>query len=63
MKNLFLLIICFGIHSAAFAQIISGIDEADDVITAPYSAISKKLKNNSPVEVVDLKDLFKTAKE
>ena len=27
MKKLFLLIICFGIHSAAFAQIISGIDE------------------------------------
>jgi hypothetical protein len=40
MKNLFLLIICFGIHSAVFAQIISGIDEVYPM-QGEFAAIKK----------------------
>ena len=40
MKNLFLLIICFGIHSAVFAQILSGIDEVYP-LQGEFAAIKK----------------------
>jgi HlyD family secretion protein len=52
-----------GIQDDKYIEISSGIEESDEIITAPYSAISKKLKNNSTVEVVEFKDLFKTEKE
>ncbi|MCB8994713.1 MAG: efflux RND transporter periplasmic adaptor subunit [Bacteroidales bacterium] len=51
-----------GIQDDMYIEISSGLDLEDDVITAPYSAISKKLKNDSEIEVVDLKDLFKNEK-
>ena len=52
-----------GIQDDKYIEITSGIDTADLVITAPYSAVSKKLANNTLIEVVELKDLFKTDKE
>jgi len=52
-----------GIQDDKYIEIISGLDKDDEVITAPYSAISKKLQNNSLIEVVDIKDLFKGDKE
>ncbi len=52
-----------GIQDDKYIEVVSGIDEGDEIITAPYSAISKKLKNNSTIEVVPFKDLFKNEKE
>ncbi|MBM3435169.1 MAG: HlyD family efflux transporter periplasmic adaptor subunit [Bacteroidetes bacterium] len=49
-----------GIQDNTFIQIIEGIEEGDEVISAPYRAVSKKLKNNDPVKKVDKKDLFET---
>lgn len=42
-----------GIQDTKYIEIIEGLQEGDEVVTAPYSAISQKLKNNDPVEVTD----------
>ena len=49
-----------GIQDDSYIEIKSGIEQDEPVIVAPYSAISRKLKNNSLIEVVDKKELFKT---
>lgn len=48
-----------GIQDNTFIQIISGLEEGDIVITAPYRAVSKTLKNKDSVEQVDKEELFK----
>ncbi len=48
-----------GIQDNNYIEIVEGLEEEDELITAPYNAIAKKLKEESPVEVVDEKDLFK----
>jgi len=52
-----------GIQDNNFIQILEGIEEDDEIITAPYNAVSKKLKSDATVEVVDKKDLFKNDKK
>ncbi len=52
-----------GIQDNNYIQILEGIEEDDEIITAPYNAISKKLKADAVVEVVDKKDLFKSDKK
>lgn len=52
-----------GIQDDNYIEIISGIADSSEVITAPYSAISKKLKNKSPVEKVDKNKLFSGEKD
>lgn len=52
-----------GIQNDEYIEIDSGLNKDDKVIVAPYSAISRKLENNSLIEVVDIKDLFKTEKK
>ena len=52
-----------GIQDNNYIEILEGVSEGDEIITAPYTAVSKKLKDGSPVEVVPLKDLFKTDKK
>ncbi|NOX48339.1 MAG: biotin/lipoyl-binding protein [Chlorobi bacterium] len=48
-----------GVQDNMHIQILEGIEEGQEVITGPYRAVSKKLKNNDKVEKVDKKDLFK----
>jgi HlyD family secretion protein len=48
-----------GIQNNTFIQITDGLNVGDEVIVAPYRAVSKTLKNNDEVEKVDKKDLFK----
>jgi HlyD family secretion protein len=48
-----------GIQDNNFIEIISGISAGDEVISAPFSAISKKLSDSTLVEVVKKEDLFK----
>ena len=52
-----------GIQDNNYIQILEGVEEDDEIITAPYNAISKKLKTDAVVEVVDKKDLFKDDKK
>jgi len=40
-----------GIQDDQNIEIISGLDEGDEVVKAPYSAVSKKLRNEMAVEV------------
>jgi HlyD family secretion protein len=48
-----------GIQDNMFIEITEGISEDQEIITGPYRAVSKKLKDNDPVKKVDKKDLFK----
>jgi HlyD family secretion protein len=52
-----------GIQDNNFIQILEGLSDDDVIITAPYNAVSKKLKPGSAVEVVDKQDLFKEDKK
>jgi len=52
-----------GIQDDNYIEIISGISDSIEVITAPYSVISKKLKNDMLVEKVDKEKLFSSEKE
>lgn len=48
-----------GIQDNAYIQIKEGIEVGQEVITGPYRAVSKRLKNGDLVEVVDKKELYK----
>ncbi len=47
-----------GIQDNSYIEIMSGIAEGDRVISAPFSAISKKLSDSTLVEIVKKDDLF-----
>lgn len=47
-----------GIQDNNYFEIKNGLKAGEEIITAPYSAISKFLKNNMPVEKVDTKTLL-----
>ncbi|MCX6256804.1 MAG: efflux RND transporter periplasmic adaptor subunit [Bacteroidia bacterium] len=47
-----------GIQDNNYIRIISGLTEKDEVITAPYTAVSKKLKEGTKVEKVAKDKLF-----
>jgi HlyD family secretion protein len=48
-----------GIQDNSFIEITSGIKEGDQVISAPFSAISKKLSDSTLVQIVKKEELFK----
>lgn len=47
-----------GIQDNNYIEIVSGISEGDRIISAPFSAISKKLSDSTLVEIVKKEDLF-----
>ncbi len=47
-----------GIQDNMYIQIISGLKEGEEIISGPYSAVSKSLKDGDKVKKVDKKDLF-----
>jgi len=47
-----------GVQDNMYIQIKDGLNEGDKVVTAPYRAVSKNLKNGDDVTVVDKKKLF-----
>jgi len=47
-----------GIQDINYIEITSGLKEGDEVITGPYGLVSKTLKENDEVKVVDKKELF-----
>jgi HlyD family secretion protein len=52
-----------GIQDNTYIQILTGLKTGDEIITAPYSAVSKLLKDGDKVKKVDKKDLFTKEKE
>lgn len=47
-----------GIQDNTFIEITKGVSENDEVVVAPYSAISKKLEEGMKVEIVPREKLF-----
>lgn len=47
-----------GIQDNTYIQILEGLQEGDEVVSAPYTAITRKLKDGQKVEKVDKKELF-----
>ncbi len=56
-------IIKTGIQDNNYIEITEGLQPDEEVIVAPYTAITNKLKTGSLIEVVDKDDLFKTNKK
>ncbi len=52
-----------GIQDNSNIEIISGLNEGEDVISQPFSAISKKLADSTQIEVVAKEQLFSTGKK
>ncbi|MCX6235036.1 MAG: efflux RND transporter periplasmic adaptor subunit [Bacteroidetes bacterium] len=51
-----------GIQDNTYIQITEGLTEGQEIIVAPYSAVTKFLKNGQQVKKVDKEDLFKEEK-
>lgn len=52
-----------GIQDDSYIEIVSGLKAGDQIIKAPFKAVSKSLNNGDLVKVVDEKDLFKEVEE
>lgn len=52
-----------GIQDNTYIQILEGVNENDEIITGPYRIVSKTLKNNDKIKVVDKSKLFETGKK
>ena len=52
-----------GIQDNSYIEITEGLDPEEEVVVAPYSAISRQLKNDFNVEVVTEEELFEGNKK
>jgi len=52
-----------GIQDNSYIEIVEGLDPEDEIVVAPYSAISRQLKDDQSVEVVSEEELFKGDKK
>jgi HlyD family secretion protein len=52
-----------GIQDNTYIQILEGLKEKQEIVAAPYRAISKLMKNGDGVKKVDKKDLFSGGEE
>jgi HlyD family secretion protein len=52
-----------GIQDNNYIEIISGLTEEQEIVTAPYHIITKKLKDGSAVKKVSKEDLYKSGKK
>ena len=51
-------IVTSGIQDITYIEILSGLKEGDEIVTGPYNAISKTLKDGAKVKVVPKDKLF-----
>lgn len=51
-------VVVSGIQDNEFIQIVSGLQKGEEVISGPYSAVSRSLKDGIKVVVVSKKDLY-----
>jgi len=47
-----------GIQDNTYIEILEGLKDGQEIITAPYRAVSKKLKDGDKVKKVEVKDLY-----
>lgn len=52
-----------GVQDASYIEVVEGLNDGEEVISAPYSLISKILKDGMSVVKVDKKELFTTEKK
>ncbi len=52
-----------GIQDNNYIEILSGVKDGDEIVSAPYSAIAKELKDGDVVNKVDKTELFSTPKK
>ncbi|MBK8652760.1 MAG: efflux RND transporter periplasmic adaptor subunit [Haliscomenobacter sp.] len=52
-----------GIQDNNFIEIISGLKEGDQIISGPYSAVSRKLKSGEKIQVVKEGELYSSGKK
>jgi HlyD family secretion protein len=52
-----------GIQDNTYIEILSGLETGQEVLTGPYRAISKRLKNEDAIKVVDKKELYTEEEE
>lgn len=52
-----------GIQDNNYIEIVSGLDTAQQIIVAPFSAISKKLSDSTLIEITSREELFKKEKD
>tara|TARA_B110000046_G_scaffold112201_1_gene119339 strand:+ start:32153 stop:33478 length:1326 start_codon:yes stop_codon:yes gene_type:complete len=52
-----------GIQNTMYIEILSGLEEGQEVVVAPYTLVSKILKDGQNIIVVDKKDLFTANKK
>lgn len=50
-----------GIQDSKYIEIINGLDDGDVVVSGPYNAVSKQLKNGMGVQVVSREELFESS--
>jgi HlyD family secretion protein len=48
-----------GVQDNDYIQIVSGLNKDEEVISGPYSAVSKSLKEGNKVKVIDKSELYK----
>jgi HlyD family secretion protein len=58
-----LTIVKTGIQDNNYIEILSGLSENQEIVTAPYHIITKKLKDGSSLKKVSQEDLMKTGKK
>jgi len=51
-----------GIQNTQFIEVLEGVEEGDEIVTDPYTLISKTLEDGDKVEVVAKKELFSKKK-
>lgn len=49
-----------GVQDSYYIQILEGLEEGEEIVTAPYSLISKILKDGMKVEKVSIDELYKS---
>lgn len=52
-----------GIQNSQYIELLEGLEPGEEVVTAPYRAISKKLTNGDAVQVVSQDELFTVSEE
>lgn len=52
-----------GIQNTAHIEIVEGLEKGDEIISGPYTAVSKMLEDGNDIEVVDRTQLFAPKKD
>ena len=52
-----------GIQDNEYIEVKTGLDDSQQVVTAPYRAISKKLKPGDEIEIVTKEDLYSSSED